>query len=308
MTRCVKFALAAVTLGASALADVTLYVDAKATGGGQTGANWQNAFLTIQEAIDHAHGNVNDTVDILVAEGTYSASTGATWNGTSTRDETLLLKSSASDEPIHIQGGYEGCDDGFCTGWGETNPDAPDGSFEDTILTGATDDNYHVIVADTVATNTLTADAVIDGFKVIGGKADGSAALDQTDGAGLYATGDSQVLVENVTFEDNVAENDGGAIYEVGSQDAHLHIKQCMFEGNVSKRGAGLFVYQCRDLRMANVDFHSNGNGVAEISGWPPVTTKGGAVFTYKECIVACSNGLFYGNVADRGGAVFVDP
>ncbi|HPD47426.1 MAG TPA: hypothetical protein PLY61_11070, partial [Anaerohalosphaeraceae bacterium] len=51
----------------------TLYVDKTATGGAQTGVDWQNAFLTLQDAIACAEAAVCGEVEsIYVAQGTYS--------------------------------------------------------------------------------------------------------------------------------------------------------------------------------------------------------------------------------------------
>jgi hypothetical protein len=50
-----------------------LYVDQSATNGGNTGLNWKNAFLELQDALDYARSSICGTVhSIYVAQGTYS--------------------------------------------------------------------------------------------------------------------------------------------------------------------------------------------------------------------------------------------
>ena len=50
-----------------------LYVDQSATNGGNTGLNWQNAFLELRDALDYARTSICGTVhSIYVAQGPYS--------------------------------------------------------------------------------------------------------------------------------------------------------------------------------------------------------------------------------------------
>jgi hypothetical protein len=50
-----------------------LYVDQSATNGNNTGLDWQNAYLDLQDALKHARSSICGTVhSIYVAQGTYS--------------------------------------------------------------------------------------------------------------------------------------------------------------------------------------------------------------------------------------------
>jgi predicted outer membrane repeat protein len=315
-SRVLALALAATVCSGTAISQVTdadLFVDAKAPGN-QSGIDWYNAMPTPQDAIDHANAFLNGDVHIVVAEGTYFPTT-AQWNlpntGYTSRDTTIVLKTSLNGGQVFLHGGYEGCDDDFCLNPGTIDYSAPDGSFDRTILSGdipGPADYHHVLVADADQNlGYLFGRVIVDGFKVVGGRAD-VVGKRRDSGGGFIYEDEADVRLEHMTFEDNIAIADGGALYGAGKAFSVLEIAHTTFQNNIAKRGGAVGLNILRDVRMANVHFKNNGNMVQDISGFPPVTKKGGAIFTNEEVKIVCQNGLFHDNTAQQGGTVYVIP
>jgi len=195
----------------------TVYVNS-AAGGDNTGLTWQDAFASLQDALDVL------TVDqILVAEGIYYPSVEA--GGAGDRYKTFQMR-----ESVGIYGGF---------------PSTGDPSFEDrdptkyrTILSGDigipgdySDNCYHVFYHWLVSLNST---AVLDGFTITGGNANGSSSYGH--GGGMYNGWDWPILA-NCTFTGNIALY-GGAIY---NEDSMPTIINCTFSGNSAEYCAGIY-------------------------------------------------------------------
>src|SRR5262245_36807458 len=183
-------------LAAGAAQAVTRYVDADAPAGGD-GLAWTTAFRNPQAALTAAGAD-----DIIrVAKGTYMPDggftpvAGAHTNGTADRTATFQLKNG-----VRLEGGYAGL--------GEPNPDQHDIAANVTTLSGDLTGNdvppftnngensYHVVTGG--GTN---ATAVIEGFTISGGFANGSSA-NQKRGGGMYNDSGSPT-VTYCTFSGN---------------------------------------------------------------------------------------------------------
>jgi len=279
-----------------------IYVDAKAPGvppGNHTGQDWPRAFNTIQEAIDEAAMTAGK-VDIIVAEGVYTPTT-AQWNGFQGEDYTILLKTSSDYDDVRLHGGFKGCDDGTCNGYGSDHPDSPDGVFVRTILTG---NQYyrHVLVADGDLPQVSTAELRLDGFLVT----EGNAAVGggpQGKGAGLYSRYSANVMIENVTFKDNVANLEGGGAYNSNATDnnGRFRCKKSVFKENSANRGGGLFVEESElEVQLYNIRFRDNtGTGT---------DSYGGGIYLGPDVELQAANLVMHANSADIGGAVCVEP
>ena len=82
-------------------------------------------------------------------------------------------------------------------------------------VAGIADNVYHVVSATGNISNPLTNSAILDGFTITGGNANGTTG-NQGNGGGVYVSGASPTL-RNITFRDNNGTN-GGALYnESGS-------------------------------------------------------------------------------------------
>ena len=227
----------------------TLYVDSGAAGGLNNGANWQDAYLRLADALYHA-ACTGDVGQIRVAGGTHTP-TEPSLPGVP-RTETFALLNG-----VAVRGGYRGSAPGG-------DPNDRDFAAFRTILSGdlAGDDEpgwgnraenaYNVVTAEG-----LDATAVLDGVTVTGGNADGHFSI----GGGLRSQ-DASPSLSNCVFVENSAflggavylrresptivqsfftgnrSGSGGAIY---NSRAHVVLAGCMFTGNSAQdRGGGM--------------------------------------------------------------------
>jgi len=260
-----------------------VFVDNDPTITFRDGLSWATAFEHVQEGIDAAEGQVPPGNEVLVAEGTYSPT--IQWSGSGDpRAYTFLMK-----DGVNLRGGYLGGPNG------SVNPKTPDGSYEETILSGAGPGGgmYHVVVSQV---NFVTSECIIDGFAITGGNANDSS-FPHDRGGGLFVF-TAPTHVENVTFRQNKAVLGGGA-YSIGNTGKELHIRWSSFRGNWATKGAGFYVDPSQDLEICNVRFRNNGN--------LDTTLVGGGMYVAEGVILKASNCLFDGNAAkDAGGGIYV--
>ena len=166
--------------GSSAGAAV-IYVNAAAAGARSDGTSWANAYTSLQSALTAAVSSD----EIWVVAGTYRP-TGTTSRGISFAPQE---RSSGSRRLSGTETARE-----------QRNPAA-----NVTILSGdigapgnSSDNSYHVVTAD----STVTASAVLDGFKITGGYANGATPDDR--GAGLLGS-DASPTVAHCVFTGNGA-------------------------------------------------------------------------------------------------------
>jgi hypothetical protein len=249
---------------AGAAAARPIYVDVDAVGT-DDGSSWDDAYNYLQDALADANSNP-DPNEIWVAEGTYtpdSNSLGATGN----RSASFQLISH-----VAVIGGY--------AGYGEPNSDARDIDFYETVLSGDLDGNdvevndacdlpaepnraensYHVVTGSGTDAN-----AVLDGFIVTAGNANGSGS--DRDGAGMYCSSGSPTVV-NCTFLHNLADDDGGGIYGCDGP-----ITDCNITGNAADDDGG-GMRDCdgpiTNCTIANNRADDDGGGMRSCEG--PVT------------------------------------
>ena len=141
----------------------TVYVDDSATGLGN-GTSWANAYTSLQAALSAAVA----PEEIRVAQGTYKPTLGTD------RTVSFVLRNGVS-----IIGGY--------AGYGAPDPDARDVTRYASILSGdigtvgdTSDNSYHVVVG-----SGTDATAVLDGFTITAGNADGDVSH-MNCGGGMY--------------------------------------------------------------------------------------------------------------------------
>lgn len=184
-----------------------LFVDDNATGNG-SGTLWVNAFKYLQDALL----NASSGDEVWVAEGTYMPDEG----GKETKGDRLATFTLLNG--VEIYGGFIG---------GETKRE-PKGDANKTILSGAIDVNntdwsFHVLYASEVDTS-----AVIKGFTIINGYADGDV-VSTTQGGGMFNVNASPII-ENCEFTGNVAKHQGGAVYNISSAPTFI---KCKFSKNL---------------------------------------------------------------------------
>jgi predicted outer membrane repeat protein len=199
-------------LNGTAAIGQTILVDTNAPGTND-GSSWENAYIYLQDALSTAQSGD----EIWVAQGIYKP------------DQGVGIAPGSRGSSFHLISGA-GIYGGFPSGggsWEERDPN----EYE-TILSGQLDgtNSYHVVIAtDTDST------AIIDGFTITGGKANGSDGND--DGGGMYGIGDSgsaTPTVINCIFKNNYARYDGGGV--VGCRGRFIN---CAFVENVAERFGG---------------------------------------------------------------------
>ncbi len=269
MRRALTTAAVCVFLSSAALADV-IYVNAGATGAGD-GTTWADAFPDLQAAI--AASTSGD--EIWVAAGTYLP--------TDTADRTI---SFALRDGVGIYGGFDGT---------EAMRTERDPAANVTILSGdigvpasTADNSYHVVTTD----GTVTLSAVLDGFTVTAGQANG---VDpHVRGGGMWMNGGSPTLA-NLRFVSNFASTAGGGL-RVSSGSAAM--TRCVFQSNsvaFGGVGGGLSLEVGATASCRNCVFRSNSVSGAVV-GSGGISSGGG--LTLVNTIVAQNspNGMHLSN------------
>ena len=223
--------LAVLLAGVSVCSAKVIYVDVSATGAND-GSSWTDAYNYLQDALMFA--SAGD--EIRVAQGVYKPDqfvlSDRPCRG---RDETFQLKTG-----VTLKGGY--------AGFGEPDPNARDIEKYETILSGDLDDNdvdvnepYDLLDEPTRAENSrhvvtsgaTDETAILDGFTITGGKADGL--HPEGAGAGMYNC-QSNPTVVNCKFSGNAAKW-GGGMYNWW---ASPRLRNCIFRENSAGNGGGM--------------------------------------------------------------------
>jgi len=310
-----------------ALADVVIcFVDADATGGGDTGANWTNAYVDLQDALTNT-----SCAEIWVAEGVYKP-------GTSTTDSFLVQPGTT------LWGGFVGTE----TGSHQADPKAhvtilsgdidgddlnTDGNNIAEVYTDINGDNSNNVVKMLGTTSTSLYRTVIGFTITAGGGATGSGAglLCQALNPGekcspglsklvfsgnrspLYGGGmmvfagegaTASPVIYDVTFRGNHAASlGGGMIIHSDEGTANPQIQYSTFEGNSASDGGAICAWAEAGISnptIVNVTFF--GNTAAQYGGAIHARATAGALGESNP-IVGYST--FSENSAVAGGAIF---
>ena len=253
-------------------ADSTIYVDADATSGANDGSSWDDAYIDLQDALAEAEAEDQ----IWVAAGTYKPT--AEHGGTGDRYRSFQLMNG-----VTLYGGFD--------------PDAGDTEWKDrdweanpTILSGdigtegdSSDNSYHVFYHPD-GTN-LDSSAILDGFTITGGNANG---IDSPPyaGGGMYNSSSSPTLT-NSTFEGNSAYGGGGGMANVDGSSPTL--TNCAFEGNSAAWGGGMINGISSSPTLIDCTFEGNTAG------------DGGGMYNDDNSSPALANCTFSGNSAPFG-------
>ncbi len=280
----------------------TIYVDADATGAND-GTNWEDAFNYLQDALSDA--NYGD--EIRVAEGIYKPDED-TENPTGTGDRGATFQPKKG---VTIKGGY--------AGFGEPDPNIRDIKVYETILSGDLDGNdidvsdpcdlltepsrlensYHVV------TNiNIDETAVLDGFTITAGNANGSPDYEFDRGGGMFNDGhyrQCNPAVTGCTFFGNSAVGFGGGMCNYGHGDGECNpiLSGCTLIGNASgEEGGGMCNWEgfpvLADCAFTGNFARSGGGGISSF-GFAP---SGGSNAILMNCV-------FTGNSAASGGGMF---
>ncbi|SOE21065.1 hypothetical protein SAMN06298216_1537 [Spirosomataceae bacterium TFI 002] len=257
----------------------TLYVDSTIAASGN-GSSWSTAFKTLSEAIDRVCTN---TDSILVAAGTYLPTSKPTGVVTADpRDVTFYL-----NQDIILLGGYPA---GGGTRDAAANPTILSGDIG--VLGDSLDNSYHVFI-----TASLSNAAVIEGFTIQNGNANGSSiisyasqSLSRRNGGGMI-NHNSSPTVTDVTFLSNTASNIGGGMLNENSSPTLTNVN---FVFNKADGGGGIYNGNSSPS-LSNLTFASNTANI------------GGGMQNYYYSSPILTNVLFSSNSAGLGGGMAND-
>jgi len=259
--------------GCTIAAGEVIYVDADASTGGD-GTTWGTAYKYLQDALyEPATGGD----EIWVAAGTYYPDEDEGANVTpNDRTETFQLISV-----VEIYGGF--------AGYWAAEPNERDIELYETILSGDintpgdnSDNSYHVVTGSGTDPN-----AVLDGFTITTGNANGSEPCDR--GGGMYNYSGSPTII-NCTFAGNSADYGGGMFNNEVSSPA---VTNCTFSGNsASYSGGGMFNLFGSPPTVSNCTFSGNS------------ASYGGGMCNYIESSPTVTNCTFSGNSAEYSGGM----
>jgi predicted outer membrane repeat protein len=256
-----------------------IFVNAAATGAND-GSSWADAYVRLTDAI--AAASPGDQV--WVAAGRYTPGPAPSAGGS--RDASFVLKNR-----VALYGGFAG---------GETSLSQRDWTTNRTILSGdltgndgpqftnRADNAYHVVVALNVDDS-----AVVDGFTISGGHADGPGfgpvpeSREQGSGINVYA---SFPRFANCVIEDNWSANHG-AMNDHGSST----LVNCTFRNNFSLQfGAGLYMHFDSATTATGCRFEGN-----------VATTDGGGAYSRSSAGAVLVHCVFLNNRAQRGAGFY---
>ena len=306
---------------ASPAAPAYYLVDKDATGA-QTGATWEDAFTSLQDALDVASGG-----QIWVAEGVYYPDEGLTQTD-GDRHSTFDLKKG-----VAIYGGFDGTENLLEERDWINNVTVLSGDLAKNDNTNAngvvvqpadivgTDNAYHVVTADDVMLG-----AELNGFVITGGLADSTVEATDFSGAGVLVHAAQPVLANliiqgnkasgelltipagfgggmhvssgvpqfsNITIRNNYARTDGGGIYV---EDSGGGISNLTLENNIAgASGGGMFMTTSVGHSMSNLTL--TGNQAAE---------EGGGLYIYSGVPSTLSNSSLSTNTAQSGGGLYM--
>ena len=279
-------------------------------GGTGNGTSWANASGDLQAMI-----NFCNVEQVWVAAGTYKP--------TSSTDRTI---SFSMKEGVKIYGGFPATGNPTFSdrNWnvhksilsGDLNgDDLVTGSGSTLSITNNSENSYHVIFNDN--NGLTTSNALLDGFTITGGNANGSNTITSygggmlnrnTDpslvnvvfsanrasvGGGIANLSHSSPNLTDITFSRNIAVFNGGGIYnELFSAPT---IKNCILSNNRATEGGGILNYDYSSPSLVNVTLFGN-----YASG------SGGAMQNQSNSSPSLTNVTFFGNNAvNNGGGIY---
>ncbi|MFM1936428.1 MAG: hypothetical protein RI990_1387 [Planctomycetota bacterium] len=255
------------------------YVDADLAGGANDGSSWADAYRGAG-GLAAALAASTSGDEIWVKAGTYKPTTGTS------RTVFLTMKTG-----VGIYGGFAGT---------ETARDQRDWTANVTTLTGdllgndsgtsnLTDNSYHVLVGSGAA-----ASAVLDGFTVRGGNANGSSASNYDKGGGILIVNSGAPTIRNCIFQGNRCTFGGGAGYIFTAQATFT---DCQFLDNVGGSYGGAF-----DTNNVTSTFRRcvfKGNSAVRAGAFE---TYGGGNTTFENCLFTANRATGSGG----GAAIWI--
>lgn len=282
----------AVAMAATCPSGTVIYVKSNATGA-NTGESWQNAFITLQDALTLA-ASCPTVSELWVAKGVYYPDEGTAQTDNS-RSSTFQLRAN-----LALYGGFAGAETllternwhtnvTVLSGDLDQNDPAKDANGVITSPTTITGLNAYRVVLNNNVPNT----AILDGFTITGGKAEGG----QNSRCSLECGGGinndlSNPTLRNLSIIGNYATTHGGGIYNLQS---HPILENVAIQANYTKlNGAGMY-NSGSNPTMSDILLSGNLAG-----------GRGGAIYNNSSSSPTIVNATISGNRAGgRAGAIY---
>ena len=257
-----------------------IYVDADMPNDNSDGfGSWSRAKKSFQSALDIAL----TSDQIWVAAGTYKPSTDyGLGDGSDPRLYHFRMK-----EGVAIYGGFAGTESEV-----SQRTDFGEGQTHETILSGDVDNNstfdngncYHVIYLPNGLG--ITNAAILDGFSVVGGNANG-VVNPHWSGGGFYIINNSP-LIKNCNIHNNYGESGGGML----NKNSSTKMINCKIRNNTSTMGGGMLNGYSSVPILTNCLIYSNS-----------ATQQGGGICNQTSANITLNNCTIYGNTGTDGSA-----
>ncbi len=224
----------------------TLFLKAAAPAGGD-GSSWDRALNDLQTGITYASNPDNDIAQLWVAAGTYKPTAPLSQGGS--RSTSFTLQNN-----LALYGGFNGTETLLSQRNIPANPTILSGDLDgdDNGDLNKSDNSYHV-----VSVQALTSGAILDGFTIRGGRADGPND-DRRNGGGLICL-DSSLTIGNCTFLDCQASRGGGTYI----RNSTVLIDRCTYTSNaavptIDPRQGGALYLESGNSRVTDSLFEGN--------------------------------------------------
>lgn len=263
------------------------------TGNNSTGTNWDNAYSSLQRAID----NSPDYCQFWIAEGAYQGTI------------RINLRSG-----LFFYGGFKG---------NEQYLSERNSSENQVVITGR-NSVKHVFSIST------SKNIRLDGLAIKNGDASGGSPESQYGGGAYILGGGESIRFINCSLENNYANQDGGAVYaSVGAAPVFIN---CIFDGNVAGNNGGALAVYCNEtngynVKMVNCTVCNNkafGNGGAvyfdtNVRNFGTLSIlnclinnnetqkEGGTISVDRNANLLMYNSTFHGNKGNSRAAVIAD-
>ena len=261
------------------------------------GTSWENGYTDLSVAIRFLIENHIEGKDIWVAKGTYHPTdcpnlyNECTFETPQRKHHFTLLKG------IGIYGGFIGNETDISQRDWINNETILSGDFNNDDETAGNSENaYHVFYHDGWEKKDNT--AILDGFTITGGNANGDNWPDQ-DGGGIrnnkwteFGSTHTAPVIRNCIFRNNNSLLVGGAMYN--HEGASPVIENCTFAGNTANKGGAIYNYLGAPV-ISNCTFVGN-----------LTTTVGGAVVIDSSAVTISDSVLDSNSSGQGGGAVFI--
>jgi hypothetical protein len=271
-------ALLALAASAPSVAAIR-YVDAGLATGANNGTSWLDAYQGVGGLAAALTASVAGD-EIWVKAGTYKPTTGTS------RTVFFTMKTG-----VAVYGGFAGNETALEQRDWRTNVTVLSGDLlsNDSGASNLTDNSYHVLVG-----TGATATAIVDGFTVKGGNANGATASNYDKGGGILIVSSGAPTIRNCVFQGNRCTFGGGAGYIFGAQAT---FSDCQFIDNVGGSYGGAF-----DTNNVTSTFRRcvfKGNSAARAGAFE---TYGGGNTTFENCLFTANRATGSGG----GAAIWI--